>query len=271
MQTSGAQQHFVYDETNITNPLVLTTHSSSILRLRSPLLIENPLSPSITQGLPLRNSLDLTNSTDIACLYPGSPNGIRINDAAIKMSRELRADKERNLHLKIVSDNTLDYKKEDEQYNIGAGVIPSDLMHEEKSIEILNILKDAHDRRTNRFTTGDNDLVTISGHFRINLATILNEPVNVDTILSYLLDGGQNSLHLIFRYLFDTWGLDNLSKLKALMIPFGTIVLAALNHSFALLWKVIVEYMRNRYNRRNEPFFSSYIKYNIAKFLFSMY
>lgn len=205
MQTSGTQQHFVYDETNITNPLVLTTHSNSTLRLRSPLLIENPLSPSTTQGLPLRNSLDLTNSTDIACLYHHeSENGIRIEDAAKKMSRELRADKERNLHLKIVSDNTLDYKKEDEQYNIGAGVIPSDLMHEEKSIEILNILKDAHDRRTNRFTTGDNDLVTISGHFRINLATILNEPVDVDTILSYLLDGGQNSLHLIFRYLFDT-------------------------------------------------------------------
>lgn len=205
MQTSGAQQHFVYDEANITNPLVSTTHSNSTSRLRSPLLIENPLSPSTTQGLPLRNSLDLTNSTDIACLYdPESQNGIRVEDAAKKISKELRANKERTLHLKIASDNTLDYTKEDELYNIGAGVIPSDLMHEEKSIEILNILKDAHDRRTNRFTTGDNDLVTISGHFRINLATILNDPVDIDTILSYLLDGNQNSLQLIFRYLFET-------------------------------------------------------------------
>lgn len=256
MQTSGTQQHFVYDETNITNPLVSTTHSSSTSRVRSPLLIENPLSPSLTQGLPLQNSLNSTNSTNIENLYhPESENGIRTKDAAEKMSRELRADKERSLHLKIVSENTLDYTKEDELYNIATGVITSDLMHEEKSIEILNILKDAHDRRTNRFTTGDNDLVTISGHFRINLATILNEPVDVDTILSYLLDGGQNSLQLIFRYLFETWGLDNLSRLKALMIPFGITVLTALNHSFAPLWKVIVEYMRNRYNRRNEPFF----------------
>lgn len=205
MQTSGTQQHFVYDETNITNPLVSTTHSSSTSRVRSPLLIENPLSPSLTQGLPLQNSLNSTNSTNIENLYhPESENGIRTKDAAEKMSRELRADKERSLHLKIVSENTLDYTKEDELYNIATGVITSDLMHEEKSIEILNILKDAHDRRTNRFTTGDNDLVTISGHFRINLATILNEPVDVDTILSYLLDGGQNSLQLIFRYLFET-------------------------------------------------------------------
>lgn len=205
MQTSGPQQHFVYDETNITNPLVLTTHSNSTLRLRSPLLIENPLSPSTTQGLPLRNSLDLTNSTDIACLYdPQSENGIRIENAAIKMSRELRADKERNLHLKIVSENTLDYTGEDGLYNIDTSVIVSDLTHEEKSIEILNILKDAHDRRTTRFITGDNDLVTINEHFRINLVTILNDPVDIDTILSYLLDGNQNSLQLIFRYLFET-------------------------------------------------------------------
>ena len=204
MQTFGTQQHFVYDEANITNSLVSTTHSSSTSRVRSPLLIENPLSPSLTQGLPLQNSLDLTNSTDIVCLYPGSPNRIRINDAGIKMSKELRADKEGNLHLKIVSENTLDYTKEDELHNIATGVIISDSMHEEKSIEILNILKDAHDRRTIRFTTGDNDLVTSSGHFRINLATILNDPVDIDTILSYLLDGNQNSLQLIFRYLFET-------------------------------------------------------------------
>lgn len=258
MQQSSQLQVRIYDEVNITNPLNSVTNSTPILRLTSPIPVDNPLTPSIHQNLSSRSPVifNSTNSIDLQDLssLPQNVSEIEADSVGQKLSIELLANRNKDLRFKIVSDNTLDYTEAEQQQYIDSGIIRRDLVDEKQSDEIFSILRDAHDRRTLRFTAEDDNLATITLRFGSNLARILKDPIEVDTIIRYLNDGSQNPIHIIFKSLFETWGIENLSKLRALMIPFGTSILIALTHSFAPLWTVIVQYTRLKYNKLGQPF-----------------
>ena len=239
MQQSSQSQVRIYDEVNITNPLNSVTNSTPILRLTSPISVDNPLTPSIHQNLSSRSPVifNSTNSIDLQDLssLPQNVSEIEADSVGQKLSIELLANRNKDLRFKIVSDNTLDYTEAEQQQYIDSGIIRRDLVDEKQSDEIFSILRDAHDRRTLRFTAEDDNLATISVRFGSNLARILKDPIEIETIIGYLSDRSQNPIHIIFKSLFETWGIENLSKLRAFMIPLGTSILIALTHSFAPL------------------------------------
>lgn len=208
MQQSSQSQVRIYDEVNITNPLNSVTNSAPILRLTSPISVDNPLTPSIHQNLSSRSPVifNSTSSIDLQDLssLPQNVSEIEADSVGQKLSIELLANRNKDLHLKIVSDNTLEYTVAEQQQYIDSGIIRRDLVDEKQSDEIFRILRDAHDRRTLRFTTEDDSVVTVTARFGSNLARILKDPIEVDTIIRYLNDGSQNPIHIIFKSLFET-------------------------------------------------------------------
>jgi len=208
MQQSSQLQVRIYDEVNITNPLNSVTNSTPILRLSSPIPVDNPLTPSIHQNLSPRSPVifNSTNSIDLLDLssLPQNVSEIEADPVGQKLSIELLANRNKDLHLKIVSDNTLEYTVAEQQQYIDSGIIRRDLVDEKQSDEIFSILRDAHHRRTLRFTTEDDNVVTVTARFGSNLARILKDPIEVDAIIRYLNDGSQNPIHIIFKSLFET-------------------------------------------------------------------
>jgi len=208
MQQSSQSQVRIYDEVNITNPLNSVTNSTPILRLTSPISVDNSLIPSIHQNLSSRSPVifNSTSSIDLQDLssLPQNVSEIEADSVGQKLSIELLANRNKDLHLKIVSDNTLEYTVAEQQQYIDSGIIRRDLVDEKQSDEIFSILRDAHDRRTLRFTTEDDSVVTVTARFGSNLARILKDPIEVDTIIRYLNDGSQNPIHIIFKSLFET-------------------------------------------------------------------
>jgi hypothetical protein len=208
MQQSSQLQVRIYDEVNITNPLNSVTNSTPILRLSSPIPVDNPLTPSIHQNLSPRSPVifNSTNSIDLLDLssLPQNVSEIEADPVGQKLSIELLANRNKDLHLKIVSDNTLEYTVAEQQQYIDSGIIRRDLVDEKQSDEIFSILRDAHHRRTLIFTTEDDNVVTVTARFGSNLARILKDPIEVDAIIRYLNDGSQNPIHIIFKSLFET-------------------------------------------------------------------
>jgi len=208
MQQSSQLQVRIYDEVSVTNPLNSVTNSTPILRLTSPIPVDNPLTPSIHQNLSPRSPVifNSTNSIDLLDLssLPQNVSEIEADSVGQKLSTELLANRNKDLRFKIVSDNTLDYTEAEQQQYIDSGIIRRDLVDEKQSDEIFSILREAHDCRTLRFTAEDDNLVTITTRFGSNLARILKDPIEVGTIIGYLNDGSQNPIHIIFKSLFET-------------------------------------------------------------------